>query len=166
MPYLSARRAQTFLACAAQMVNTPQKAERLTVDVSGFWTYGNLVRAAAPAGLLHIQNPKQIRKAINVLWTTSLSGKGECPGKRSCTVTLVVSLNSSVYIDCFEIPRWEVLRKQKYYLLKLKALLFLYPQIFFTSVFAFMAIATSNYFSCLDLFFTKWNSPRQRICSI
>lgn len=93
LPCLSARRAQTFLACAAQMVTTPQKAERLTVDVSGFWIYRNLVRASAPAGLLCIQNPKQIQQAINILWTTSLSGKGDHPEKMSCAVTLVVSPN-------------------------------------------------------------------------
>lgn len=61
-------------------------------------------------------------------------------------MNLVVSLNSLVYINCFEIPSWEVLRKQKYYLLKLKALLFLHPQVFFMSDFSFMAIATSNFF--------------------
>lgn len=60
-------------------------------------------------------------------------------------MTLVASLNSLLYINCFEIPRWEV-AKEAEALLKLKALLFLYPHIFFTSDFSFMAIATSNVF--------------------
>lgn len=47
---------------------------------------------------------------------------------------LVVGLNSLVYINCFEIQRREVLGKQKYYLLKHKALLFLFLQIFFSLI--------------------------------
>lgn len=61
-------------------------------------------------------------------------------------MTSVVSLNPLSYMDWFEIPGWGVLRKQRYYLLKLQALLFLYPQTFVTSDFSFVAFATSNFF--------------------
>lgn len=127
----------------------------VTVHVSGFWIHRNLVSATAPAGLLCIRNPKQIQNATNILWTTS-SGKSNCLWKRRCTaVTLVASLNSLVHINCFEIPRCEVLRKQKYYLLKL-----LYPQIFFASDFSFMAIATSNIFQLSWSFFYQIGLPQ------
>lgn len=77
---------------------------------------------------------------------TSLSGKWDCLGKHRCTVTLVVSLNSLVCMNCFEILRWDVLGKQNNYSKVQGSAFFLYPQIFFMSDFWLMAIVTSIYF--------------------
>lgn len=66
---------------------------------------------------------------------TSLSGKWDCLGKHRCTVTLVVSLNSLVCMNCFEILRWDVLGKQNNYSKVQGSAFFLYPQIFFMSDF-------------------------------
>lgn len=147
------------------MVATQQKAEGLpahaqwTCPVSGYteaWS-----ELLLQQGCYASKIPNKYRKpSISFEQLLLVERERDCLGKRRCTVTLVVSLNSLAYINCFDIPRWEVLRKQKYYLLKLKALLFLYPQIFFTSDFSFMAIATSNFFQLSWPFLCQMELPQ------
>lgn len=140
------------------------------VDVSGFWIDRCLVGATAPAGLLCIQNPPKIQKTINILWKTSLSGKWNCLGKHRCTVTLVVSLNSLVCINCFEILQWDVLGKQKnYFKVQGSAFFFIlrYSSCLIFNLWSLLLqlLLLFFFFSYPDLFLTKWNCPRQRICS-
>lgn len=145
------------------MVATQQKAEglpahaRWTCLVSGYteaWS-----ELLLQQGCYASKIPNKYRKP-SISFEQHLLVERDCLGKRRCTVTLVVSLDSLAYINCFAILRWEVLRKQNYYLLKLKALLFLYPQIFFTSDFSFMAIATSNFFQPSRSFLYQMELPQ------
>lgn len=106
-----------------------------------------------------------MQKDINILWTTSLSGKKDCLEKSKCTVILVESYFISVHKLFWDLEVGGA-REAEILFTEVQGSAVFFLQIFFTSHSWFMVIATLLFFFFLsypDLLFAKWNCLRQRI---
>lgn len=151
------------------MVATQQKAEGLpahaewTCLVSGYtdtWSELLLQQSCCTFNI-----PNKCRKT-SISSEQHLLVEKKTVWKRANAQWSWLSLTSLVYINCFEIWRWEVLGKQKYYLLKYKALLsffFRYSSHLILDLWSLLLCFFFFFLSYPDLLFAKWNCLRQRI---
>lgn len=139
------------------MVATQQKAEGLpahaewTCLVSGYtdtWSELLLQQSCCTFNI-----PNKCRKT-SISSEQHLLVEKKTVWKRANAQWSWLSLTSLVYINCFEIWRWEVLGKQKYYLLKYKALLF-----FFFRYSSHLILDLWSLLLCFFFFFFKLSWP-------